>query len=108
MRTIVDIPEGQIAQLDQIGAREKLSRAELVRRAVAEYLREHKKDQKALLDKYFGMMKGSSAFDNMDGLAWQKKMRGEWDKREADMDRRLAESRSQGLHDQKQDPFDHQ
>jgi metal-responsive CopG/Arc/MetJ family transcriptional regulator len=39
MRTIVDLPEEQLKALASIGKREKVSRAELIRRAVAEYLR---------------------------------------------------------------------
>ncbi len=105
MRTIVDIPETDIKALDVLGKKTNASRAELVRQAVAAYLKTEAADQKSKLDQYFGMLKGSSSFDGMDGLGWQKKMRGEPDKREADMDRRIAQSRSRGLHDQPQQLF---
>lgn len=38
MRTIVDLPEDQIEALDELCRREKISRAEAVRRAVAQFL----------------------------------------------------------------------
>ncbi len=104
MRTIVDLPEDQVQALDLIGEKQSLSRAELVRRAVASYLGDHQKNAKSKLDQYFGMLKGrTDLFDGLDGVAWQKKMRAEWDDREADMDRRIAESRN--LNDRGQEPY---
>ena len=41
MRTIVDLPDEQIDHLKVLAGRMRLSRAELVRRAVADYLRRH-------------------------------------------------------------------
>ena len=104
MRTIVDLPDVQIHALDDIGGKLSLSRAELVRRAVADYLDNQHKGRKQLLDKYFGMLKGSDDFDGMGGVEWQKQMRAEWDEREVDIDRRLVEAR--GLHDHPQRPYD--
>lgn len=104
MRTIVDIPEDQVKALDVLGKKHDLSRAELVRRAVAQYLEGEQKSQKSKLDQYFGILKGSDLFDGMDGLAWQKKMRAEWAERDADIDRRLAEKNA--LHDQGQSKFE--
>ena len=101
MRTIVDLPEDQIQALDSMGEKYDLSRAELVRRAVADYLEGESKAAKSKLDQYYGILKGNpTAFDGLDGLSWQKRMRAESDDREADMDRRLSENRS--LSDQKQ------
>jgi len=105
MRTIVDLPEDQIKALDSIGKRDDISRAELVRRAVAGYLQNEQKSTKGRLDQYFGILKDDpTVFDGLDGLAWQKKMRAEWDKREADMDRRLAEN--MGVNDKKQSDYE--
>jgi metal-responsive CopG/Arc/MetJ family transcriptional regulator len=38
MRTIVDIPQNVLDELDELAGREDISRAEAVRRAMAEYL----------------------------------------------------------------------
>lgn len=38
MRTIIDLPDDQIRRLGEICRREDVSRAEVVRRAVADYL----------------------------------------------------------------------
>ncbi|MBI3941256.1 MAG: ribbon-helix-helix protein, CopG family [Acidobacteria bacterium] len=38
MRTIIDLPPEQVAALDDLCRREKISRAEAVRRAVGEFL----------------------------------------------------------------------
>ncbi|MGB4057520.1 MAG: CopG family transcriptional regulator [Alphaproteobacteria bacterium] len=104
MRTIVDIPEDQIKALDLLGKKHDLSRAELVRRAVGQYLEAEQASKKSDLDKYFGILKGSDLFEGMDGLAWQKKMRAEWADRDAAIDRRLAENT--GLNDKKQSDYE--
>ncbi len=84
MRTIVDIPDEQVKALDTLGARDSLSRAELVRRAVDLYLLEEKrKTSHEMIDDVFGFLKDCpEAFDGLDGLAWQEKMRAEWDDRD--------------------------
>jgi metal-responsive CopG/Arc/MetJ family transcriptional regulator len=69
MRTIVDIPEPQIRALDALTRIDGVSRAELVRRAVALYLRRHAK----LSDDAFGSWTGIA-----DGLAYQRRLRDEW------------------------------
>ena len=104
MRTIVDIPEEHVKALDSIGKKEDLSRTELVRRAVAAYLEAEQSKSNAALDQYFGILKGSDMFEGMDGLAYERKIRADWDEREADMDRRLAETRN--LNDRKQDDYE--
>jgi len=38
MRTIIDLPDAQIAALRELGERERASRAEVIRRAVAAYI----------------------------------------------------------------------
>ncbi len=71
MRTIVDLPEEHIKQLAELCEREQLSRAELVRRAVGEYLQKH------------GCSDGDDAFGlwrdhPLDPLALEDDIRKEW------------------------------
>ncbi len=73
MRTIVDLPEQQIERLREIGDRQGLSRAELVRRAVAEYLARHQGEGG---EEAFGLWKKRK----VDGLAYQDKLRKEWER----------------------------
>lgn len=104
MRTIVDLPEEQIKALDIIGKKGDLSRAELVRRAVAAYVETEHKAAKSKLDQYFGMFKDDpTVFDGLDGIGWQKKMRAEWAERDAAIDERLAENL--GLNDKNQSDY---
>ena len=72
MRTIVDLPEKQIQALARLGKRAKLSRAELLRRAVAEYLSRHQSDDE---DAAFGLWKTHDE----DGVDYQDRLRSEWD-----------------------------
>jgi metal-responsive CopG/Arc/MetJ family transcriptional regulator len=71
MRTIVDLPEEQIKILAAIGKQTRLSRAEIVRRAVAEYIARHKPEQG---DEAFGLWKDRAE----DGLDYQSRLRSEW------------------------------
>jgi len=71
MRTIVDLPPEQIAALSKIGERSKLSRAELIRRAVAEYLAARQPEPD---DSAFGLWKDKGD----DGVEYQNKLRDEW------------------------------
>ncbi len=98
MRTIIDIPKNQISQLDEIGQRDKLPRAELVRRAIDLYLgEERKKKSDKSLDTYFGFLKDTpEAFDGLDGLDYQDKMRSEWDQRDQDYGRWGFQEREEG------------
>ena len=89
MRTLIDLPEDDIKALDMIGKKEDLSRAELVRRAVARYLEEEQDAAKNDVDKYFGLFKDDpTAFDGLSGLEYQQKMRDEWGVRDDDIDSR--------------------
>ena len=54
MRTIVDLPDRQIEALKRMPDAVQLSRAELMRRAVAEYLARHQPMEK---DEAFGVWK---------------------------------------------------
>ncbi len=73
MRTIVDLPDKQIKALKRMSDAVHLSRAELMRRAVDEYLARH---QPAQDDVAFGLWKKRKT----DGAAYQEQARAEWDK----------------------------
>ncbi|HET6469896.1 MAG TPA: CopG family transcriptional regulator [Geminicoccaceae bacterium] len=71
MRTLVDIPERQLEALAEIGARRKLSRAAIIREAIEACLEHQRHEERK---DAFGLW-GQS---RIDGLAYQKKIRGEW------------------------------
>ncbi len=71
MRTIVDLPEEQIAGLAHLCEQERISRAEAVRRAVADYL---KARQATTRGSFFGMWRGRG----IDGVEYQRALRDEW------------------------------
>ena len=71
MRTIVDLPDQQIEALKHMSASTRLSRAELMRRAVDEYLARH---QPAPDDDAFGLWKKRKT----DGVAYQELARAAW------------------------------
>ena len=70
MRTLVDIPDRQIKDLIAICEAEKVSRAEVIRRAISLYLKNKKLEE---VDA-FGIWKDK----NVDGLIYQEQMRSEW------------------------------
>lgn len=72
MRTIVDLPEPQIERLREMSVRQGLSRAELVRRAVADYLARHQEEG---CEEAFGLWKKRKT----DGLDYQEQVRKEWE-----------------------------
>jgi metal-responsive CopG/Arc/MetJ family transcriptional regulator len=71
MRTIVDLPDEQIKALKQICESTQLSRAELVRRAIAEYLVHHRCQAE---DHAFGLWKRHKK----EALRYQEELRAEW------------------------------
>lgn len=71
MRTIVDIPQAVLDELDELARREDISRAEAVRRAMAEYLEGRRKSRG---DAAFGIWKSRK----IDALAYEDDLRGEW------------------------------
>lgn len=73
MRTIVELPAEQIETLRELSARTELSRAELIRRAVAEYLARH---QPPVDDQAFGLWRAR----DVDALHHQDRLRAEWDR----------------------------
>ena len=73
MRTIVDLPDKQIEALKRMSESVQSSRAELVRRAIDEYLSRHLPAQD---DGAFGLWKKHKT----DGVTYQERARDEWDK----------------------------
>lgn len=72
MRTIVDLPDEQVEALKRLSKESRLSRAELMRRAVAEFIRHHGTDG---ADEAFGIWKNHKR----EGLDYQCRLRGEWE-----------------------------
>jgi hypothetical protein len=71
MRTIIDLKEQQVDALKELSIKTRLSRAELIRRAVNEYLVKMKpQDHKDA----FGLWKNKAP----DGLVYQEALRREW------------------------------
>ena len=79
MRTIVDIPKEQIEALDSYAKSKGVSRAAVVREAVATYL-PAKKKKKIDWRKHpsFGSWKPPKGFDSVE---YVRKLRAEWDHR---------------------------
>jgi metal-responsive CopG/Arc/MetJ family transcriptional regulator len=71
MRALVDIGESQIQELDRLAKKEKQSRAALIRRAIDDYL---EKRSAKIVDEAFGLW----GKHQIDGLAYQQKVRSEW------------------------------
>jgi hypothetical protein len=71
MRTLVDIPDKQLRELTRLGTQKKLSRAAIIREAIASYLavQTRKKGEDA-----FGLWGNRK----IDGLEYQEKLRSEW------------------------------
>jgi len=74
MRTIVELPDEYIVELDRLKDQESLSRAELIRRAVESYLSRHRKP--TLREKPgFGAWKERQ----IEGVTFQRILRNEWE-----------------------------
>ena len=71
MRILVDIPDRTLESLAEICAQEGVARAEIIRQAIALYL----KDQ-PLQEDVFGIWK--SRQDRVDGLVYERNLREEW------------------------------
>lgn len=69
MRAIVDLPDEQVRDLAELCRREGLSRAEAVRRAIAEYLQARRPD-----GELFGLWRDR----DIDGLEYERSLRREW------------------------------
>ena len=68
-----DLPVSQIDDLALLCQTEKISRAELVRRAVSNYLIENKPTN----SNAFGLWR-KHGLARLDGLVWQEQVRSEW------------------------------
>jgi metal-responsive CopG/Arc/MetJ family transcriptional regulator len=77
MRIAVDIPGDQLADLTRLAKREGVSRASLMREAIAALLAERRKTSDAAIGAAFGLR----ADREEDGLAYQERLRSEWDGR---------------------------
>jgi metal-responsive CopG/Arc/MetJ family transcriptional regulator len=73
MRTIIDIPGIILNELDELAKSQDISRAEAVRRAMAEYLKSRRKSRG---DSAFGIWKSKK----IDALAYEDELRGEWNR----------------------------
>jgi len=71
MRTIIDLPDEQLAALSVVCEREGISRAEAVRRAVREFTRARSAATEAAA---FGIWRRRRT----GGLAYERKLRAEW------------------------------
>ncbi|GIX16947.1 MAG: hypothetical protein KatS3mg119_1133 [Rhodothalassiaceae bacterium] len=72
MRTIVTIPEELAARLDAVARRRGISRAEAIRHAIRIYLSSEAAERRGM----FGAWRDRGI---RDGLAWQRRLREEWD-----------------------------
>lgn len=73
MRTIVDIPDDQLAALASICARVDISRTEAIRQAIAAYTQQHSRIP-SFMDAC-----GFWQDRRIDGRAYQETLRQEWD-----------------------------
>lgn len=74
MRTIIEVPNKVIEDLDRVSRLQKRSRAALIREAIAEYL---KNKSLPASDSAFGLWKKNKGSD---GLEYQESIRSEWDR----------------------------
>ena len=71
MRTVIFLTDEQAERLAEVCRNQGITRAEAVRRALARYLDEHRpRHQQAA----FGIWRGR----HPDGLAYERRLRGEW------------------------------
>jgi len=73
MRTIIDIPDVQVKILNQLSKKKRVSRAEVIREALANYISSHSKAKDSYLIA-FGLWKDKK----IDSVEYQKKLRDEW------------------------------
>jgi metal-responsive CopG/Arc/MetJ family transcriptional regulator len=73
MRTLIDLPEKLMKEIDSVAERDDISRAEAVRRAVADYVAKRSPSRP---DAAFGIWKSR----NVDALDYEDRLRNEWPK----------------------------
>jgi len=71
MRTLVDIPEHDVAALDEVRRRRHISRSAIIREAVRDYLGRNLKPDS---DIGFGLWGEGT----VDGVEYQRRLRSEW------------------------------
>lgn len=71
MRTLVDIDEAQVRELDGIAEKSNQSRAALIRQAIADFLNKGRRGAAADAFGLWGKRK-------VDGLTYQEQVRDEW------------------------------
>jgi hypothetical protein len=80
MRTLIDIPEDDLAKIKKITEERGISRAEYVRRVIKDALQP---GEKADRNQFFGLWArnrdSNAALD--DGVAYQQRLRSEWDRK---------------------------
>ena len=77
MRTIIELPEDQIARLREYCAHERVSRAEAVRRAVEGLLaNDRKQARQRAIDESFGSWKDLK----VDSVEYVRRLREEWER----------------------------
>jgi metal-responsive CopG/Arc/MetJ family transcriptional regulator len=76
MRTLVDIPDDDLAVINKVVKAQSISRAEFIRRAIAQSLTAHRKAQiEKAREAAFGLLAGRS----IDGMEYQERIRQEWE-----------------------------
>jgi metal-responsive CopG/Arc/MetJ family transcriptional regulator len=73
MRTIIDIPDDQVAKINRLAKEAGQSRAALIREALEKLIAS--RQQEPDLDVYFGLW---TSGQEEDGLAYQERLRAEW------------------------------
>ena len=73
MRTIIDIPDVQVKVLNQLSKKKKVSRAEIVRQALTNYITEYTSTKKSYKES-FGIWKDKK----LDSIEYQRQLRNEW------------------------------
>lgn len=71
-RTLVGFSDKDMQDLDALSAVKHVSRAELIRQAVAMYIEKFRPEERS--EEAFGLWKAKK----IDGLAYQEKLREEW------------------------------
>lgn len=72
MRTLVDLPNSDLEELNELSRSRKTSRAQLIRLAVKGFLAQNRPG----FDEAFGMWKDRPE----DGVAYQERLRSEWER----------------------------
>ena len=71
MRTLVDVGESQLQELDELSKEERRSRAALIREAIDDFLAKRR-------SKHEGDAFGLWGNRKVDGLVYQERLRSEW------------------------------